>query len=169
MAQHVVLQHQPASANSSHLLRTLATLCPHTHTHTTTHTRRKPHLQGRFSGRLATKDDEKRLNTECRLLGPLLGGVGKRGDGSRLTLAKIVRGIAAGEVRKFCEERERAIKVIREAGWCCWPAAALLAGGRLSRETQRGRAARLDLLLLLCAAAVFGGPLLCVLPRPCST
>lgn len=73
--------------------------------------RRKPHLQGRFSGRLATKDDEKRLNTECRLLGPLLGGVGKRGDGSRLTLAKIVRGIAAGDVRKFCEERERTIKV----------------------------------------------------------
>lgn len=75
--------------------------------------RRKPHLQGRFSGRLATKDDEKRLNTECRLLGPLLGGVGKRGDGSRLTLAKIVRGIAAGDVRKFCEERERTIKVGR--------------------------------------------------------
>lgn len=72
---------------------------------------RKPHLQGRFSGRLATKDDEKKLNQECRLLGPLLGGVGKRGDGSRLTLAKIVRGIAAGEVRKFCEERERVIKV----------------------------------------------------------
>lgn len=72
---------------------------------------RKPHLQGRFSGRLATKDDEKKLNQECRLLGPLLGGVGKRGDGSRLTLAKIVRGIAAGEVRKFCEERERIIKV----------------------------------------------------------
>lgn len=78
--------------------------------------RRKPHLQGRFSGRLATKDDEKRLNTECRLLGPLLGGVGKRGDGSRLTLAKIVRGIAAGEVRKFCEERERTIKVSTHNG-----------------------------------------------------
>jgi hypothetical protein len=76
---------------------------------------RKPHLQGRFSGRLATKDDEKKLNQECRLLGPLLGGVGKRGDGSRLTLAKIVRGIAAGEVRKFCEERERQMKVRGEA------------------------------------------------------
>jgi hypothetical protein len=77
---------------------------------------RKPHLQGRFSGRLATKDDEKKLNQECRLLGPLLGGVGKRGDGSRLTLAKIVRGIAAGEVRKFCEERERQMKVRADQG-----------------------------------------------------
>ncbi len=35
---------------------------------------RKPHLQGRFSGRLETKQDEKRLANECRLLGPLLGG-----------------------------------------------------------------------------------------------
>jgi hypothetical protein len=42
--------------------------------------------------------------------------VGKRGDGSRLTLAKIVRGIAAGEVRKFCEERERTIKVSTHNG-----------------------------------------------------
>ena len=72
---------------------------------------RKPHLQGRFSGRLTTKDDEKRLADECRLLGPLLGGVGKRGDTSRLTLAKIVRGIAAGDVRRHCEERERRCKV----------------------------------------------------------
>ena len=67
---------------------------------------RKPHLQGRFSGRLATKDDEKRLLDECKLLGPLLGGAGKRGDKSRLTLAKIVRGIASGDVRKHCQERE---------------------------------------------------------------
>ena len=72
---------------------------------------RKPHLQGRFSGRLETKDDEKRLADECRLLGPLLGGVGKRGERSRLTLAKIVRGIAAGDVRRHCEERERALSV----------------------------------------------------------
>ena len=77
---------------------------------------RKPHLQGRFSGRLTTKGDEKRLADECRLLGPLLGGVGKRGDGSRLTLAKIVRGIAAGDVRRHCEERERRVKV----GWQGW-------------------------------------------------
>ena len=73
--------------------------------------RRKPHLQGRFSGRLATKDDEKRLVEECRLLGPLLGGVGKRGDGSRQTLAKIVRGIASGGIRQHCEQRERSLQV----------------------------------------------------------
>lgn len=73
-------------------------------------------LQGRFSGRLETKDDEKRLAEECKLLGPLLGGLGKRGEKSRLTLAKIVRGIATGEVRKYCEERERKIAV---RAHCC--------------------------------------------------
>lgn len=72
---------------------------------------KKPHLQGRFSGRLATKEDERRLTDECRLLGPLLGGVGKRGDGSRQTLAKIVRGIASGHVRAHCEGRERKVEV----------------------------------------------------------
>lgn len=72
--------------------------------------RRKPHLQGRFSGRLATKEDERRLAEECKVLGPLLGGVGKRGDKSRLTLAKIVRGIATGDIRRYCEERERLIQ-----------------------------------------------------------
>lgn len=117
--------------------------------------RRKPHLQGRFSGRLATKDDEKRLNTECRLLGPLLGGVGKRGDGSRLTLAKIVRGIAAGEVRKFCEERERAIKVRGGWGLGGW-----LEAWRAINSTQ-GQVARPDLMLLLCYRCVWR-PLLCV-------
>jgi hypothetical protein len=96
---------------------------------------RKQHLQGRFSGRLATKDDEKRLNTECRLLGPLLGGVGKRGDSSRLTLAKIVRGIAAGDVRKFCEERERTIKVR-----VC--ARVVRASARVRLRHQRGTDAR---------------------------
>ena len=68
-------------------------------------------LQGRFSGRLETKTDEKRLAEECKLLGPLLGGSGKRGERSRLTLAKIVRGIASGEVRRHCEGRERKIEV----------------------------------------------------------
>jgi hypothetical protein len=72
---------------------------------------RKPHLQGRFSGRLATKEDEKKLLDECKLLGPLLGGAGKRGDKSRLTLAKIVRGIASGDVRKHCQERESRLQV----------------------------------------------------------
>lgn len=72
---------------------------------------RRPHLQGRFSGRLETKEDEKRLADECRMLGPFLGGVGKRGEKSRLTLAKIVRGIASGDVRRHCEERERKLAV----------------------------------------------------------
>lgn len=72
---------------------------------------RKPHLQGRFSGRLETKADEKRLADECKLLGHLLGGVGKRGEKSRLTLAKIVRGIASGDVRRHCEQREQLVQV----------------------------------------------------------
>ncbi len=72
---------------------------------------RRPHLQGRFSGRLETKEDEKRLADECRMLGPFLGGVGKRGERSRLTLAKIVRGIASGDVRRHCEDRERKLAV----------------------------------------------------------
>ena len=82
--------------------------------------------QGRFSGRLETKDDEKRLAEECKVLGPLLGGLGKRGEKSRLTLAKIVRGIATGEVRKYCEERERKIAVGEPALWCCAVLRALL-------------------------------------------
>ncbi len=68
-------------------------------------------VQGRFSGRLETKSDEKQLADECRLLGPMLGGTGKRGEKSRLTLAKIVRGIAAGDVRRFCESRENMLRV----------------------------------------------------------
>lgn len=59
------------------------------------------------------QEDEKRLADECRLLGPLLGGQGKRGERSRLTLAKIVRGIASGDVRRHCEERERKLLVGR--------------------------------------------------------
>lgn len=68
-------------------------------------------LQGRFSGRLLSKSCEKSLAAECKLLGPLLGGVGKRGERSRMTLAKIVRAVAAGDVRRFCEEREGLIQV----------------------------------------------------------
>jgi hypothetical protein len=84
---------------------------------------RRPHLQGRFSGRLETKEDEKRLADECRLLGPFLGGVGKRGEKSRLTLAKIVRGIASGDVRRHCEGRERKLTVrvvLLVKICCCW-------------------------------------------------
>lgn len=75
---------------------------------------RKPHLQGRFSGRLETKDDEKTLQEECRLLGPMVGGLGKRGEKSRMTLAKIVRAIATGEVRRHCQERENKIVELQE-------------------------------------------------------
>ena len=81
---------------------------------------RKPHLQGRFSGRLETKMDEKRLMEECRLLGPLLGGVGKRGEKSRLTLAKIVRGIASGEIRTHCERREQELQVCLRISLNVW-------------------------------------------------
>lgn len=80
---------------------------------------RKPHLQGRFSGRLETKADEKRLADECKLLGHLLGGVGKRGEKSRLTLAKIVRGIASGDVRRHCEQREQLVQV-STGQHACW-------------------------------------------------
>ncbi len=73
-------------------------------------------MQGRFSGRLATKEDEKRLAEECKLLAPLLGGVGKRGDRSRLTLAKIVRGIAKGDIRQYLEAREEAHRVSYKLG-----------------------------------------------------
>ena len=75
-------------------------------------------MQGRFSGRLETKQDEKRLAEECKLLGPLLGGSGKRGEKSRLTLAKIVRGIASGDVRRHCEAREAKIEVSRNDFVC---------------------------------------------------
>lgn len=73
-------------------------------------------MQGRFSGRLETKEDEKKLHDECKLLGPLVGGVGKRGEKNRMTLAKIVRAISSGDVRKHCEERENRIHVSMLAG-----------------------------------------------------
>ncbi|CAD7697169.1 unnamed protein product [Ostreobium quekettii] len=75
---------------------------------------RKPHLQGRFSGRLETKDDEKALQEECRALGPLVGGAGKKGEKSRMTLAKIVRAIATGDVRRHCTMREEKITELQE-------------------------------------------------------
>lgn len=62
-------------------------------------------MQGRFSGRLGTKEDEKRLAAECRLVGPLLGGA-SRGEKSLHTLAKLVRAIAAGNVRAHLEAQE---------------------------------------------------------------
>lgn len=103
-------------------------------------------LQGRFSGRLETKLDEKRLAEECKLLGPLLGGSGKRGERSRLTLAKIVRGIASGDVRRYCEQRERKIEVSmpqrsgmsRPRSWCFpWAHLRLPAGASSTHGRQR--------------------------------
>jgi len=81
----------------------------------------RQHVQGRFSGRLETKDDERLLAEECKLLGPLLGGSGKRGERARTTLAKIVRGIAAGDIRQHLEEQQRDLQVL-----LCSPAAAKL-------------------------------------------
>ena len=99
---------------------------------------RKPHLQGRFSGRLETKADEKHLADECKLLGHLLGGVGKRGEKSRLTLAKIVRGIASGDVRRHCEQREQLVQV-SNAALCVslWTCCMLASHNTLSRELLR--------------------------------
>lgn len=67
-------------------------------------------MQGRFSGRLETKEDERRLADECKLLGPLLSD-STAGDRALQTLAKIVRGIASGEVRQHVEARERELQV----------------------------------------------------------
>lgn len=78
-------------------------------------------MQGRFSGRLETKNDEKLLVEECKLVGPLLGGAGKRGEKTRQTLAKIVRGIAAGDIRRHCEAREATIRVQQHCRPCLCP------------------------------------------------
>ena len=54
---------------------------------------RKPHLQGRFSGRLETKEDEKRLVSECILLNALIGGETRGGDpnSNSLTWAELAQ------------------------------------------------------------------------------
>eukprot|EP01024_Parvocaulis_polyphysoides_P054482 TRINITY_DN5505_c2_g2_i1.p1 TRINITY_DN5505_c2_g2~~TRINITY_DN5505_c2_g2_i1.p1 ORF type:complete len:330 (-),score=53.49 TRINITY_DN5505_c2_g2_i1:57-1046(-) len=72
--------------------------------------KKKPHLKGRFSGRLETVEDQKRLPEECRALGPLLGGSEQRGENDCRTLAKIVRAIAKGHVRRHCEGREMRLR-----------------------------------------------------------
>lgn len=97
--------------------------------------RKKPHLQGRFSGRLETKEDEKKLQDECKLLGPLVGGVGKRGEKNRMTLAKIVRAISSGDVRKYCEEREHKIHVSKGV-WVKFMMLGQCAAHRLLRKAQ---------------------------------
>lgn len=68
-------------------------------------------MQGRLFGRLVTKEEERRLVEECTRAGPLPGGVQKRGDKSRQTVAKIVRGNTTGDIRRHCEDRERKLMV----------------------------------------------------------
>ncbi len=73
-------------------------------------------MQGRFSGRLATKAAEAALVEECRLLAPLLGGwEGDSGvdPGSRNTLSTIVRAIAAGEIREYLHKQQLHSQVLR--------------------------------------------------------
>ena len=73
---------------------------------------RKPSLEGRFSGRLNSKQDEVKLADECRRLSPLLGGCGKRGDKSLMTLAKVVRGIVSGHIREHLQRRELTLQFL---------------------------------------------------------
>ncbi len=61
---------------------------------------------------LTPQEDETKLAAECALVGGLLGcGDGAREVGGKPTLAKIMRGLAAGAVRARCELRERRIQV----------------------------------------------------------
>jgi len=66
-----------------------------------TKTEKKPqHMQGRFSGRLPTKEDERKLADECQLMAPLLSE-----DGSLCTLPTIIRAMATGSVRLHLEKQ----------------------------------------------------------------
>ena len=67
--------------------------------------------QGRFSGRLKLKADEKVLMDRCRQLGPLLGGCPGTGGDSLSHLSAIVRGVASGQVYRMLHEREELIMV----------------------------------------------------------
>lgn len=60
-------------------------------------------MKGRFSGRLPTKEDEKRLVDECKLLGPYL----HENENELNSVATIIRAIAAGTVRKHLENTAR--------------------------------------------------------------
>ena len=68
-------------------------------------------FQGRFSGRLTSKEDEERLVLECALLGPLLGGL-PGCDGACDTLSRIVRSIACSDLRQHLEAKERTLQVL---------------------------------------------------------
>lgn len=56
-------------------------------------------MKGRFSGRLPTKDDEKRLVEECKMIGPYL----HENPHELNSVATIIRAIAAGTVRNHLE------------------------------------------------------------------
>lgn len=60
-------------------------------------------MTGRFCGRLPTKEDEKRLVKECRLIGQYLN----KDPAKMNTMATIIRGIACGKVRAHLEERAK--------------------------------------------------------------
>lgn len=56
-------------------------------------------MQPRYSGRLSSKEDERALENECRLLGPLLANgeeLQSDRDKELNTLPRIVRAIASG-------------------------------------------------------------------------
>lgn len=65
--------------------------------------RKNTYMKGRFSGRLPTKDDERKLADECQLMAPLLSE-----DGSLCTLPTIIRAMATGSVRAFLEQQKEA-------------------------------------------------------------
>lgn len=77
-------------------------------------------LQGRFSGRLKFKADEKVLMDRCRQLSPLLGGCPGTGDDSMSHLSAIVRGVASGQVYRTLHEREELITVVARSLLCAW-------------------------------------------------
>lgn len=66
-------------------------------------TTKKPNQQmtGRFSGRLPTKEDERKLADECQLMGHFLSE-----DGSLSTLPTIIRAVASGNVRAYLEKQK---------------------------------------------------------------
>ena len=68
-----------------------------------TTTKRGSTMTGRFCGRLPTKEDEKRLVDECKLIGQYLNE-----DPIKLnTMATIIRGIASGTVRAYLADRAK--------------------------------------------------------------
>ncbi len=75
--------------------------------------------QGRFSGRLVSKQDEARLVGECQRLGPLLGGVsGGDEEQKRAQLSQIVRAIASGEVHDYLQRRVDIHQVCGSSALC---------------------------------------------------